>query len=302
MFLENVGQLDRHARFQVRGGNATLYLAEDGLWVAVAKGVNPSTALRRGSGQGSGHRLKLSFVGANPHPRLEPFNRLDTPVSYFIGSDPARWHADVPAWGGVRYVDLYPGMDLEVTGDEGHWAWQLVCGTDCQSALRRVCLRVNSADALALDGDVLRLATPLGEYALPLLRVVGAADANLPSPTVTGDQVASPFASPIPNPQSATANPQSGASGLLYSTFLGGSNRDAGGAIALDKAGNIYLTGLTYSSDFPTSAGAFDTSHNGGGDAYVVKLNMAGTGLAYATFLERYWLQADDLERAQIRE
>jgi len=301
MFIENVGQFpapvsgtgDQRARFQVRGDNATLYLAEDGLWVTVAKAVNPSTApstgsgqaLRRGSGQGSGHRLKLSFVGANPHPRLEPFNRLDTHVSYFVGRDPANWLADVPVWGGVRYVDLYPGVDLEVTGDGGRWAWQLVCRSNCQFDLQKVALRVEGVDALALDGDVLRLTTALGEYTLPLLQVVGAADANLASPTITGDQVALPFASAIPNPQLAIANPQSGASDLLYSTFLGGSDFEWGFAIAVDGAGSAYVTGFTESSDFPTTAGAFDTGYTGYGDAFVVKVNADGSGLAYATFL-----------------
>jgi hypothetical protein len=277
MFIENVGQFDQRARFQVRGGDATLWLAEGGLWVTV--------------GAGSGHRLKLSFVGADPAPRLEPFNRLDTHVSYFVGSDRANWRADVPVWGGVRYVDLYPGVDLEVTGDGGRWAWQLVCRADCQSALQRVRLRVEGADALSLDGDVLRLSTALGEYALPLLQVVGAEGANLASPTITGDQVAWPFASAIPNIQSAIADLQSGASDLLYSTFLGGSSGDGGHAIAVDGAGSAYVVGETQSSDFPTTAGAFDTSYNGPPtDIFVVKVNADGTGLAYATFLGgKYW-------------
>ncbi len=74
---------------------------------------------------------------------------------------------------------------------------------------------------------------------------------------------------------------------LAYATFLGGSNRDDGGAIALDGAGHAYVAGSTDSSDFPTTPGAFDTSYNGGryGDAFVVKLNPAGSELAYATFL-----------------
>ncbi len=63
--------------------------------------------------------IKLSFVGANPQPQIETINRLDTKVSYFIGNDPEQWRAEVPVWGGVRYVDLYPGVDLEVgTADE----------------------------------------------------------------------------------------------------------------------------------------------------------------------------------------
>ena len=75
-------------------------------------------------------------------------------------------------------------------------------------------------------------------------------------------------------------------SGLAYATFLGGSGDDDGIGIAVDGAGSAYVTGETDSSDFPTTPGAFDTSYNGGDDdAFVVKLNPAGSGLAYATFL-----------------
>src|SRR5207244_3305010 len=59
---------------------------------------------------------------------------------------------------------------------------------------------------------------------------------------------------------------------LLYSTFLGGANSVPGGGTALDAAGSTYLTGDTVSTDFPTTPGAFDTSHNGNGDAFVTKL------------------------------
>jgi hypothetical protein len=74
-------------------------------------------------------------------------------------------------------------------------------------------------------------------------------------------------------------------SALLYSTFLGGSDMDEGTGIALDAAGDAYLTGFTGSSDFPTSAGAFDTSHNGSDDVFMTKLNPAGSALLYSTFL-----------------
>ena len=60
---------------------------------------------------------------------------------------------------------------------------------------------------------------------------------------------------------------------------------DCGDGIAVDGAGSAYVTGYTYSTDFPTTPGAFDTSYNGGCDAFVAKLNPAGSGLAYATFL-----------------
>jgi hypothetical protein len=56
--------------------------------------------------------LKLTFPDSNPDVRIEPFDPVTTTVSYFIGNDPEQWRPAVPVWSGVRYVDLYPGVDM----------------------------------------------------------------------------------------------------------------------------------------------------------------------------------------------
>ncbi len=76
--------------------------------------------------------------------------------------------------------------------------------------------------------------------------------------------------------------------GLVYSTFLGGSGSDQGLGIAVDSAGSAYVTGITSSSDFPTTAGAFETfngTFNGNMVAFVTKLDAAGSMLLYSTYL-----------------
>lgn len=75
------------------------------------------------------------------------------------------------------------------------------------------------------------------------------------------------------------------ASSLLYSTYLGGPNIDRAWALDIDAAGNAYIAGQTYSSSFPTTAGAVQTTHGGGTDAFLSKLNSSGSALIYSTFL-----------------
>ena len=63
---------------------------------------------------------------------------------------------------------------------------------------------------------------------------------------------------------------------LLYSTYLGGSGTDQASSIALDSAGNVYIIGRTYSTNLPTTPGAYDISQNGAYDVFVTKLSADG--------------------------
>src|SRR5690606_35912604 len=75
-------------------------------------------------------------------------------------------------------------------------------------------------------------------------------------------------------------------SSLSYSTFLGGSYSDKGNGIAVDGSENAYVTGITDSTDFPTTPGAYNTEkHNWESDVFVTKLNSTGSSLSYSTFL-----------------
>jgi len=74
-------------------------------------------------------------------------------------------------------------------------------------------------------------------------------------------------------------------SSLIYSTYLGGNGDERGFAIAVDILGNAYVAGITLSSDFPVSSGAFDETPNGGRDGFVTKLDSSGSTLVYSTLL-----------------
>ena len=109
--------------------------------------------------------------------------------------------------------------------------------------------------------------------------------------------VASPFQPNLSGSVDAFVLKINATGSLVYSTYLGGSKDDGGPgtaddfglAIAVDAAGNAYVTGATNSADFPTTAGAVQPALNAGccanDDAFVVKLNATGSALVYSTYL-----------------
>jgi hypothetical protein len=74
-------------------------------------------------------------------------------------------------------------------------------------------------------------------------------------------------------------------SAFVYSTYLGGSTQDKANGIAIDSAGEAYVTGFTTSTNFPIASALQGLNRGGGGDAFVAKLNATGSALLYSTYL-----------------
>ncbi|HEX8119032.1 MAG TPA: SBBP repeat-containing protein, partial [Pyrinomonadaceae bacterium] len=124
-------------------------------------------------------------------------------------------------------------------------------------------------------------------------RALGVAVDSAGSAYVTGLTISDNFPTAAPFKASKTGgasdafvlklNPAG--SGFVYSTYLGGSNSDTGRGIAVDAAGSAYVTGYIASTDFPTANAVQPTKVGVGDDAFVTKLNPAGSALVYSTYL-----------------
>ncbi len=280
LFVENVGQFPKGVRFLVYGSSQDqLWLTESGIWL-----------IQKDTEQDRANTLRLTFSSArgpvSDRARLVPFGARETLFNYYRGDDPARWIAGAPVWSGVRYVDLYPGVDLIIAGDGNAWTWQLTGRSP--STLNDVQLRVEGAEAVALAGDALRLTTTAGDLTLPLLTVEDTVPQHQPEVVTKAGihSIAHPFVSHTSrHAPRITSIPQDNQDDLLYSTFLGGSSDDRLQGLTVNADGEIYLTGSTKSPSFPTTPGAFDPAFDGDSEIFVAHLNAEGSGLVYGTFL-----------------
>ena len=117
--------------------------------------------------------------------------------------------------------------------------------------------------------------------------VTGSAAGSEDFPTTTGAfQTSDPAEEPGINAAAFVTKINADGSLFVYSTYLGGEAGEKGEGIAIDASGNAYITGETSSPDFPTTAGAVQTTiSNFSTDAFITKLNPDGSALVYSTFL-----------------
>ena len=113
-FIPNQGQTDPQAQFHVSSLGGTLFFTPKELVLAL-----PHRA-PEGETAPPPSVLRVQFAGANPAPRLSGGEPLGGTVNYFVGNDPAKWHANIPTYAGLTYADLYEGIDLLYEGREGN--------------------------------------------------------------------------------------------------------------------------------------------------------------------------------------
>lgn len=283
-FEANQGQTSARVRFLSRSEGYTLFLTptEAVLLLSEPKGNSKGV-------------VGMEWLGSKKDAALEGVNELPGKSNYFIGNDPKQWHVGVSAFGRVSYKEIYPGVDLVFYGNQRHLEYDFVIapGGD-PNAIK---LKISGSRGLRVDKN--------GN----LLVRVGSQDLQLSAPNVYQEEAGKKHAvqgrwirsgrtevrfalGAYDHSRTLVVDPT-----LSYSTYLGGSLNDTATAVALDSAGDAFITGATGSGStasipFPTTANAFQRSCNGcrgagteTNNAFITKLDPTGTTLLYSTFL-----------------
>jgi len=242
--------------------------------------VNSGYLLRFSGENGITTVMKVSFEGAR-EVMPEGLEELGHRSNFFLGSDSAGWRTDVPNYAKLMYRGLYPGIDLVFSAAESGLKYDLLVAPGANPGEIR--WSYHGAGELRVDDDgSLRIITPSGELREAPLFCYQQRDGKLVEVNswywVDGITVAPGLGGYDPS-LPLVIDP------LVYSTFLGGNRSDTCRDMVVDPGKNVYITGLTASSNFPTIYGSFDTSHGGGTDVFISKFDPGGDDLVYSTFV-----------------
>ncbi len=260
-FVPNRGQADPGVRFLANSPGLPLAFRDRGVDVA---------------------GVRLRFEGRRVHSHAAERMPLRGQVNYLLGNDPRKWVTGVPTYAELVYRDLYPGIDVVYSGRGPSVESTFVINPGARPKDVRVkcegaaSVSVDSAGNLVLEARTGRI-TQSKPRAFQVVqgteREVAACfrtDHLSYGFDVTGwyDPALPLYIDPI----------------LAFSSYLGGSGEDAAHAVAADSSGQVYVTGYTDSSDFPTQS-ALQPYTKGGGDAFVTKISSDGKTLMYSTYL-----------------
>jgi hypothetical protein len=272
-FVENRGVYPDEVAYYIQGSDKTLFFTKDGITFRLRGGDRDWV-------------VKLDFLGANPDAEPVGADRQRAVFSYFKGPE-KDWKTGLRTFSKIVYRDLWPGIDLVYRAGVGalKYEFQVAPGADPG----QIRLRYRGASSVSTsDTGALHVETLAGSFedAPPAAwqEITGQRVPVEMRYRLVGDGEFGFHVGDYDRARALVLDP----SVFVYCGYLGGATLDYATAIAVDSAGNTYITGYTDSSEltFPVNVGP-DLTYNGPPDfdAFVAKVDALGTRLLYCGYI-----------------
>jgi hypothetical protein len=263
VFEENRGQADPNVRFTARRGSIGVAIEPSAFTLAAP----------------NGEWIRFSFEAANDRAAVHGENRQRETRNYFIGNDPSRWVRDVPTWERVATEELYPGIDLIFRAAGENLEYDFIVKPGANPAV----IRMIAEGSLSLGNEGGALVASSGGRAVfrhlaphscqrggaPVVSAWLQRGKEAGFALGTYDRSAELIIDPV----------------IVTSTYMGGSSGDEVHALAVDAAGNIYLGGETYSTNYPVASAVQPINKTPSQrDGFVTKLDPSGRTVLFSTY------------------
>ncbi|MGD1715882.1 SBBP repeat-containing protein [Dapis sp. BLCC M172] len=272
-FIENVGQVNHaYVEYLAKANNYDLLFYKDKITFSATQNIEGETI---------SDVVKLNFENANSNPKINPLNKLPGVANFFQGNYLNNWHTDLPTYAAIEYENLYPGIDLIYSSLDDKLKRDFIVAPGADTS--EIILNYSGVAEINILADgTLSINTELGKLSeappIAYQEIDGQQIAVEVAYQLLGNNQVGFDIGEYNKNYELIIDPT-----VEYSTLIGGNGFDRGNGIAVDVAGNVYITGDTTSVDFPT-INAIQPDFNGGGavfnnDAFVTKLDQNGTVL-----------------------
>lgn len=296
-FRVNNGQWPAEVNYRFSIPSGEISFLSNGISVGVCSGNTGRTSqpkrhelnetVQRGE-KGKMVVWNLRFAGGNAKPEILSSGKQEAYANYLQGNDSSRWSTNVPQYDELVYKNAWNNIDVKFSESGGKLKYDLILRPGAR--ISDIRLSWEGIDSLATDGKKLAVYTPAGmwEETIPASFYAGIGSTTNVNVyyIITGKNEIS-FRTDDSIPATATFDIDPVV--LAYSTFVSGSGTNQSNGqlwdMDVDAAGFVYACGEYWDATYPTTAGSYDPTFNGGNmDGYVFKLNQAGTNLVYCTY------------------
>ncbi|MBL7944152.1 MAG: hypothetical protein JNM00_15385, partial [Flavobacteriales bacterium] len=290
-FIENRGQWPAHVLFGVQVEGGMMFLEKGGT-TSHQMDLSEFSRIHASKSEKAptlfGHVFHTRFIDANTDAAAHPLSRQKTYYNYFLGDDPNSWAGGCAAFGEVVRNNIWPGIDIRYYNNGFFLKYDFHVGVGTDAGVIR--FAVEDASQVYLENGKLIIKTSVGEvWEQQPIAYQGSGDTQKRVTCeyhLEGNVVSFVFPNGYDKNQPLTIDPE-----LVFSTYSGSFSDNFGYTATYDNDGYLYSGGSAFGNQYPTTSGAYQTTHMGGeglGDGIdmgLSKYDVSGTFMVWSTFL-----------------
>jgi len=282
-FIKNIGQQNEKVSFYAQTFGGTVFISYEGeIIYSLPKGLNETAENAKSNVRSSGISLREFFRNGSPETPVGCEEAI-TKVNHFRGSDVDQWKSNIPTFESVSLGEVFEGIEVKLRA-YGKNVEKLFYVSP-ESDYKLIGVSFEGANSLNVNSEgELEVETALGIVAFtrPIAYQEYESGRKLVDVAYRVDGINYTFeVGEYDQNKTLIIDP------LLASTFVGGNGTDEDyeSLIAIDNEGNIFFSGSVSSSNYPSTAGAYDQSFNGTSDRVISKFSPDLSTLLVSTFI-----------------